>query len=41
MKITLTYKHGEYTVTVNDYPHTFYSSRDAWEFIFALKKEVA
>lgn len=41
MRITLVCKNGEYTVTVNDFPHTFYSSQDAWEFIFYLRKEIA
>lgn len=38
MKITFKRINGEYTVTVNDIPHTFASSRDAWEFIFYLHK---
>lgn len=41
MKITLTCKNGEYVVTVNGRPHIFYTSRDAWEFIFYVRKEVA
>ncbi len=41
MKITFKRTNGEYTVTVNDIPHIFDTSRDAWEFIFYLRKEVA
>ena len=41
MKITFKRTNGQYTVTVNDHPYIFLSGRDAWEFIFYLRKEVA
>lgn len=41
MNITFKRINGEYVVTVNGHPHQFQTSRDAWEFIFKLRKEVA
>lgn len=38
MKITCKRTNQSYVVTVNGCPHTFTSSRDAWEFIFNLRK---
>lgn len=41
MKITFKRTNGQYTVTVDGCPHKFLSGKDAWEFIFYLRKEVA
>jgi hypothetical protein len=41
MKITLKLKDQQYMVTIDGRPYIFMSSIDAWEFIFAVRKEVA
>jgi hypothetical protein len=41
MKITFKLINNEYVVTVNGCPHTFPTSKEAWEFIFNTRKEVA
>lgn len=41
MKITLKRKNQQYIVTVDGRPYIFFSSRDAWEFAFYMRKEVA
>ena len=41
MRITFKRTNGEYIVSVNGYECTFETNRDAWEFIFYLRKEVA
>lgn len=42
MKITFKRINGEYIVVVNGYVHIHCnSSKEAWEMIFALRKEVA
>lgn len=41
MKITFKRTNQQYVVTVNGIPHTFSTSRDAWEFIINTRKEVA
>ena len=40
-KVTFVRKNREYVVTVNGRPFIFYSFRDAWEFAFYMRKEVA
>lgn len=41
MKITLKLKNQQYMVTVDGRPYLFLSHKDAWEFIFYLRKEAA
>ena len=41
MKITYKRTKGEHIVVVNNCVHTFGSSKDAWAFIFDIRKEVA
>ena len=42
MKITFTRMNGKYIVVVNNHTHIHCnSSKEAWETIFALRKEVA
>ncbi len=38
MKITFKRTSQAYVVTVNGHPYTFDSGKDAWEFIFDLRK---
>ena len=38
MKITFKRTNQQYVVTVNGHYYTFDTSKDAWEFIFSLRK---
>lgn len=41
MKITFKRINQQYVVTVNGCQHTFNTSKDAWEFVFNARKEIA
>ena len=38
MKITFKCTNQQYIVTIDGYAHTFATSKDAWNFIFNLRK---
>ena len=41
MKITFKHAHNEYIVTVNGRYFAFETSKEAWEFIIRVRKEIA